>query len=151
MAWHVLARSMGDAAFGRIARRLPSEAVALGLVLVPLAWVSLRVFRARQSERLAFSYLLWIVSIASFVPQIANDYSLAFLPIAAVGCFGWREHWSTWVFFAIGCLSLQPFAFPVSGLVLLVSKLCGVVAIGQSVARRASEAPARVAPLPTSP
>jgi hypothetical protein len=142
MAWRELARSMGDGVFGRVASRIPGEAVALGLVLGPLVWVSLRVFRARQGGRVTFSYLLWVVAIASFVPQIANDYSLAFLPLAAVGCLGRREHWSTWVLFAIGCVSLQPFAFPISGLALLVSKFCGVVAVGQSVARHALEAPA---------
>lgn len=142
MGWLYLTRLLGNKPIGRFCRAIPPEAVALVLVLVPLAWVSLRVFRARKSEPLTFPYLLWVVSLASFVPQIANDYSLAFLPLAAVATFSRREHWGVWALFIIGLATLQPFAFPASGLVLLVPKACGVLAVGASVARRAREATA---------
>jgi len=141
MGIRTLVRTTENEGLGHLARKVPAEALALVLMLVPLVWVSLRVYRAPHRERLTFAYLLWIVALASFLPQIANDYSLAFLPLAAVGCMGRGEHWSTWALLAIGSVALQPFALPVSGLVLLLPKVCSVLAVGQSIARRAREGP----------
>jgi hypothetical protein len=139
MGWDAVARGAGKRAFGRFLRSIPGEAVALVLVLVPLAWISFLVFRSRRRDELAFSYLLWLVSLASFVPQIANDYSLAFLPLAAVGTLGKDDDLGTWLLFGAGIVSLQPFALPITGLPLLVFKVCGVTAVGMSLARRARE------------
>jgi hypothetical protein len=97
------------------------------------------VYRCRQSAPLAYPLLLWLVSAASFVPDIANDYSLAFLPLAAACVLGARDSRVVLGGAAVAALWWQPLAFPIPGLLLLVVKLVGLVVVGASLVARAAE------------
>lgn len=114
--------------------------VATGLLLGPiLAWVTLRVAACRRRDCLAFPYFMWIVTLAAFVPPVANDYSLVFLPLAVLGACSRRDPLlCRLAIYAMACW-WQPIAVPLNGRLLILIKLAGLFAIGVSLAERACE------------
>lgn len=114
-------------------------AAALVVVLPLISWVGLRLFRATARDRLVYPWLLWVLAVASFVPDIANDYSLAFLPVAAVAISSFRDPPLVRVGLALLAIWWQPFSLPIPGPVMLAIKLVGVVAVGRSIILRADE------------
>ena len=113
--------------------------VATALVLIPLlAWTTFHVFWSPRREALAYPFLIWVTALGCFVPLGANDYSLVFLPIAALAV--WDQHDP--VFVHVGLVALlfwwQPFGLPIDGSVLLGIKVVGLAMVGVSLAERAS-------------
>ena len=109
--------------------------VAAALVLLPLlAGTTLHVFRSRRRDELAYPFLIWVAALACFVPRAANDYSLVFLPMAALAV--WDRHDPLFVHVGLAALLLwwQPFALPIDGGVLLVIKVAGLAVVGVSLA-----------------
>ncbi|HEX7669967.1 MAG TPA: glycosyltransferase 87 family protein [Polyangiaceae bacterium] len=137
IAWLRIGLAAEGTPLGKVLTTIPGSVVAGLLVLLPLAWVCLRVFRARDASALTFPLLLWTVSLGSFVPEIANDYSLAFLPIAAASVIGKGDSLLVRALFVASLVALQPIALPIPGSVLLVPKVCCVLAVGLSIADRA--------------
>lgn len=139
--WVEFTRVAEATALGPLVAAVPGS-VAAGVVMLPiLSWVVYRVFRSPRRDLLAFPLLLWICALASFVPIIANDYSLAVLPIAALAVVGRNMGPVASVgFFA--CLPwMQPVALTfIPPLVLLLSKFCGLVAVGACIVARARTA-----------
>jgi hypothetical protein len=113
--------------------------VAAALLLIPLlAWTTFHVFRSRRREELAYPLLIWVTAVGCFVPSAANDYSLVFLPIAALAV--WDRHDPVFVHVGLAALLLwwQPFGLPIDGSVLFVLKVAGLAVVGVSLAERAS-------------
>ena len=130
--------------------RVPGSAVAVALLMPPLLWVTRRVAAcpAPGRSKLAFPYLTWLVGAATFVPPLANDYNLFFLPIAAMAVWDRRDPAIVHMLMALLLLWWQPFWLPIDGKVLLVCKVFGLYAVAISLATRARElalAPAEVA------
>jgi hypothetical protein len=121
---------------------VPPSAIAVGLVLALVLPVSARVRRSRDAAAFTYPLLLWVVAAASFVPDIANDYSLVFLPLAAVAVLGRGDPPVVWALVAASLAAYQPVAFPIPGAALLVSKVLFLVAVGIVIARRAAAQPA---------
>jgi Glycosyltransferase family 87 len=107
---------------------LPGELGSILLLGPLLTWLSWRVYRCQQRDRLVLPYLFWVVAAASFVPVIANDYSLAPLPLAILATWGVCNRWSVHV--ALGFLLIwwQPVSLPIPGSVLMFIKLAGLIA-----------------------
>jgi hypothetical protein len=139
IAWSNVVDSTRGMPIGRLLQKIPGSVVAVLVLSAPLLWVCLRVYRCRRSAPLAFPLMLWVVSAASYVPDIANDYSLAFLPLAAVSVLGGRDSRAVVLGTAIAAIWWQPLAFPVPGLVLLVVKVVGLVVVGAGIVERAEE------------
>ncbi len=138
LAFTVLAR-------GTPAEVAPGTVVALALVAAGALPVCLRVLGSAHRERLAYPLLLWVVGAASFVPAIANDYSLIFVLLAGVCTASRRDpEWVLWAFVA-GAVAWQPFALPLPPMLLLALKVAGTAAVGGSLVARAA------APTPTEP
>lgn len=114
-------------------------AFAAAVVVPLLAWVGLRLCRSQGRDRLVYPFLLWVLAVASFVPDIANDYSLAFLPVAALAVSSFRDPPLVRVGLVLLALWWQPFWLPIPGPVMLVVKLVGVIAVGRSITERAKE------------
>ncbi|HVU00272.1 MAG TPA: glycosyltransferase family 87 protein [Polyangiaceae bacterium] len=146
MAYLHAVASLGPSRLHELLARVPGAAVGLLAVLPLLGWVLLRVRRARSRDVL-YPTLLWTVSVASFVPEIANDYSLLFLPLAAACVVGRGESRPTRALLALSAVSLQPFLLPIPGLVLLAAKVCAVVGVGTSLVGRAERSAAVQPPL----
>jgi hypothetical protein len=89
---------------------------------------------------------LWLVAAGTFLPPAAGDYNLIFLPLAVVAVWDPRDRPAVHMLMALALLALQPLAFTVSGRVLLLCKVAGVVATGLSLVRRAEESPPPVFP-----
>jgi hypothetical protein len=139
IAWSTIAESVPSVAVSHVLSAVPGS-VAAGLILGgPLTWACVTIYRAPRSTLLAYPLLLWLATLASFVPDIANDYSLAFLPLAAASVLSWRDSRLVWGGVALALFSIQPVAFPVPGLVLLVTKVCGLFAVGASLVARSRE------------
>ena len=113
--------------------------VATALLLVPLlTWTTFHVYRSRRREELTYPFLIWVTALACFVPRAANDYSLVFLPLAALAV--WDRHDPLLVHVGLAALLLwwQPFALPIDGNLLLIIKVAGLAMVGVSLAERAS-------------
>ena len=66
-----------------------ARGLAAAAIVTPwLLWVCWRVYRCERRRQLTYPLLLWVVALGSFVPGIANDYSLVFLPLAIVAARG---------------------------------------------------------------
>ena len=128
--------------------RLDGRLAAIAILGPLLCWVSYHLFRCPQRDRLAYPYLMWILALATFVPPIANDYSLGFLPLAALVVSDRRDPFLVKLAMAALCLWWQPLSLPINGSVLLVIKLTGLAAVGVSLTERCCELrPARLAPI----
>src|SRR5262245_55731354 len=119
--------------------KLPEPLVALALALPLVLWVSRRVGRCPDAAPLLFPYLVWLAAVASSLPQVAYDYSLVYLPLAAVAVWDRRDPVAVHVGMAFLLLWWQPFRLPVGPLLLGAFKLSGLVAVGVSLAWRAAE------------
>jgi len=112
--------------------------VATALILGPiLGWVSVQVYRCRQRDRLAFGYLMWVVAVATFVPPVANDYTLMFLPLAVMSVCHRRDPLIGFVAIAALVIWWQPVMVNISGRVLILMKLAALLSVGVSLAERA--------------
>src|SRR5204862_872720 len=87
--------------------------VAMLIVLPIIGWVCMRVYRAKNTDRVTYGLLLWILTIASFVPDIANDYSLCILPIGAIAVSSFRDPLLVKVGLVLLALWWQPFSLPI--------------------------------------
>jgi hypothetical protein len=122
-----------------VPEKVPSSAVALLLLSPLLGWVTVSVYRRPGSDALAFPLMAWFVAAASYVPEVANDYSLVFLPIAIVGSWSRKDPWLVHLGLASALVCYQPLTLPISGFVLLGVKLAALAAAGGSLVRRARE------------
>lgn len=112
---------------------------AMACVLPIIFWVGLRLYRSKHADRLTYVWLLWVLAIASFVPDIANDYSLSFLPVAVIAVCSFRDPLLVRMALVLLGLWWQPFFLPIPGPIMLAIKLLGVVAVGRSIIARADE------------
>jgi hypothetical protein len=112
---------------------------ALLIVLPIIGWVGVRVYRSKHADRLIYAWFLWVLAVASFVPDIANDYSLSFLPLAAIAASSFRDPPLVRVGLVLLAVWWQPFWLPIPGPTMLAIKLLGVIAVGRSLIARLSE------------
>ena len=138
LAWINIGHTAAQNGNATIAK-VPSSLVAGVIVAPALAWVCCCVFRSEARRLLAYPLLLWVVALASFVPVIANDYSLVFLPLALLAVYSRRDPPIVHVAIALLFLPLQPIALPISPFLLLLCKLVGVFAVGAMLVARARE------------
>lgn len=122
--------------------------VATLILFAPLVvWTSYHVSRSRHKDDLAFAYLAWITAVASCIPNNANDYSFAFLPIAAIAVWDRRDD-PLLVQISLACLLLwwQPLGLPIDGGLLLLIKSAALAAVGIALAERACDSVPLVQP-----
>ncbi len=118
---------------------IPGPAVALGVILPMVAWISVRVARGPNRDRVIYPLFLWLVAAGTFVPPISNDYNLIFLPMAALAVWDRRDPVAVHMLMALLVLWWQPLWLPIDGNLLLAFKLGGLLAVGMSIATRAAE------------
>jgi len=119
--------------------RLPGTAAWACLVLPLALWVSRRIYKNPGASRLVVPYLLWLAAAGSFLPVSANDYSLVFLPPAALAVWDRRDGVIVHVLMAFTLLWWQPLSWPVEAQFLWYCKLSGLVGVAFSLINRARE------------
>ena len=92
-----------------------------------------------RSQGVTNPFLLWVLAMASFVPPVANDYNLFFLPLAALAVWDRRDPVYVHVMMAFLLLWWQPLALPIDGRMILVFKLAGLLAVALCLSGRAGE------------
>jgi hypothetical protein len=99
------------------------------------------VYQCQNRKWLVFPYLTWLVAAATYLPVVSHDYNLIFLPVAALALWDRRD--PVWVHFLMALLLLwwQPFHLPVSGKLLFLFKMGGLLAVAVSLVRRAQSGP----------
>jgi hypothetical protein len=138
IAWLEIAHHAKLSGFGVLAK-VPSWLVAAAVLAPALVWVCLRVYQCNKRRLLSYPLLLWVVAVASFVPEIAHDYNLVFLPLAAVAVYSRRGPSIVHAGMVLLLVGLQPFALPINPFVLLLFKLAGLYAVGAMLVQRANE------------
>lgn len=118
---------------------LPGPPMAAAIILPLVGLVCLRVARSGGDARLLWPLMLWVVAAATFVPPMASDYNLFFLPLAALAVWDRRDPAAVHLLMAYLLLWWQPFDLEIDGALVLAFKLGGLVAVGLSLCRRASE------------
>ena len=109
--------------------------------IVPMAlWVSYRLSRCASPGLVIYPYLVWLVAAGTFMPQIANDYNLCFLPVAVVALWDRRDTLLVHVLIAFLLLWWQPFELPIGPRLLFIFKYLGLLAAGASLIQRMREA-----------
>jgi hypothetical protein len=120
-------------------RNLPGTAGALAVVLPAVLVLSYRLYRAGSPKRLICPYLFWLVSAATFVPQVSNDYNLFFLLLAAMAVWDGRDRVLVHLGMALFILWAQPLHLAIGPRLLLAFKLASLWTVGLSLLARAQE------------
>jgi hypothetical protein len=98
--------------------------VGWALLVFPLVlWVSYWIAKVPDPSRLLYPYFLWLAASATYLPPIANDYSLFFLPLAALAVWDRRDKVFIHVLMAFMLIWWQPIWLPVSSKFLYYCKL----------------------------
>jgi hypothetical protein len=122
-----------------LARRLSGTA-GWALLVLPMAFVvSYRMARAVDPSRLLYPYFLWLTAAATYLPLIANDYNLLFLPLAALAVWDRRDRVAVHVLMGAVLIWWQPIALPVSPQFLFYCKLVSLGVVAVSLCSRAQE------------
>lgn len=108
-------------------------------MLSPLVWVKYHVYRCPAGDALTYSYLLWVVALATFVPPVSNDYNLFFLPLAVLTVLDRHDPLLAQVALALLSIWWQPISMSIMGMPLLVIKLMSLGAFAVSLLDRAVE------------
>lgn len=124
--------------FDRLAR-LPATATAIALVLPLALGVSYGLFRCPNASAVLYPYLLWLTALATFIPPIANDYNLFFLPLAALAVWDRRDPLIIHLMMALLLLWWQPLQLAIGPVLLTGFKLAGLVAVAGCLLNRARE------------
>ena len=115
-------------------------AVATGLIVCSmLGWVAYRLYRCPTPDPFLVPVFLWAVALGTFVPTVANDYSLVFLPMAALAVWDRRDPPAVHAALGFLLVVLQPVSFYFSPSVALGGKVAGVIAVGFCLAARLRE------------
>ena len=111
-----------------------------GLLVFPFVlWVSYWVAKVPDPSRLIYPYFLWLIAAATYLPPIANDYSLFFLPLAALAVWDHRDKAWVHVLMAFLVIWWQPIGPPVSSKFLYYSKLVSLASVALILVIRARE------------
>jgi Glycosyltransferase family 87 len=125
-----------------------SPVAAAGLIVLPLlGWVGYRVYRCPDVGPLLVPLLLWATALGTFVPKVANDYSLVFLPMAALAVWDRRDPLPVHAVLAFMLLLFQPVRFELSSTVAFGGKVAAVIAVGVCLVRRLKELSFQAHPL----
>ncbi|ODU02460.1 MAG: hypothetical protein ABS79_00390 [Planctomycetes bacterium SCN 63-9] len=125
--------------------RIRGEWVAFLLVLPVIGYVSWESFRRGLSKALILPFLAWITAVATFLPQISNDYNLVFLPIAMLAVVTTQDKLNVNGLIFPSIIWLQPICLlpaewpPQGGLMLLALKFLGTVGVGLALVARIRE------------
>jgi hypothetical protein len=130
--------------------KVPGPLAAVALLSPALIGVSLRIARSPRRDRLAYPYFLWLVAAATFVPVLSNDYNLVSLPMVALAVWDRRDPAIVHALLVLLLVWWQPLRLPIDATLLLSFKFAGLVAVGLSLAERAREPHAEVAPRPAA-
>ncbi len=118
---------------------VPGPIAAGAIVGSLLAWVSLGLYRCRDPRPAVLPFLLWTLAAATFVPKVANDYNLVFLPMAMLAVWDRRDPLPVHAGLALACLVLQPVGFAMSHSVVFGFKILGLVLTAYCLASRLRE------------
>ena len=130
--------------------RIPS-AVASGLICCSMfVWIAVLAYRCPNPAPALVPLALWAVALGTFVPKVANDYSLVFLPMAAAAVWDRRDPPAVHAALGFAVVVLQPVAFQLSPTVAFGAKVAAVIAVGWCLAARLKALAAHPAPAPES-
>lgn len=115
-------------------------AAGWGLLVFPVVlWVSYWISRIPDPSPLIYPYFLWLIASATYLPPIANDYSLFFLPLAALAVWDCRDRAILHVLMAFLLIWWQPIRPPLSNKDLYYCKLVSLVSVALLLVMRAWE------------
>lgn len=119
--------------------KLPGPAAA-AVVLGPLLlWIGYWTYHCPNPRQVVFPYLLWVAAAATFVPKVANDYSLFFLPLAALAVWDRRDPIPVHIGLAFLVLWAQPIGFWMSTSTLFGLKVIALIAAAAALVNRIRE------------
>jgi len=113
-----------------------ATAIILGLLFI---WVGYEIYRCPKRKLLAYPYLCWVLGLATFIPQISNDYNLFFLPMTALAVWNVRDSLIMQISLAPFLLWWQPFFLPIDGRILLLFKLLALFVLAAIIVKRSRE------------
>lgn len=145
-----LAQAASGTPFGKVLLAIPIDVIGGGLVLGGASWVSYRIYRLRGCDALLYPLLLWLNALGSCVGVIANDYSLTFLPLAAIAVHSFKDPWFVKISMLLLAIWWQPLDPHILGLPFLIIKLLGIASVGVSLVRRARELASETSALPSA-
>ena len=119
--------------------RIPGPVATLAVFGPMLLWVGERVYRCANAGPLVLPLFLWLAAVGTFVPAVANDYNLVFLPLAALAVWDRRDPVPVHLGMAALVLWAQPVAFEIDPAVLFGLKVLSTLAVGVSLAGRLGE------------
>jgi hypothetical protein len=124
---------------------IPGEVAWFGTFFPLALWMSLPFARRPDRPNLLLPYFTWLAAAATFLPRIAYDYSLLYLPLTALAVWDRRDRAAIHVLMLPALLWWQPFRLPVGPKVLFAVKCLAMLALAMCLVARAREDDARAA------
>ena len=128
---------------------LRGELAGLLLVMPLVGYVSLEVYRRTLPGALTFPYLAWMTAMATFLPQVSNDYNLIYLPIVAVAVVSRKDRILVQTMVLVSLFWLQPIGranWVEIVRFFLAIKYLGIVGVGMALLARVRESGSPRAP-----
>jgi len=110
--------------------------VLLGILLI---WVGIRIYRCPGKQVLTYPYFTWILSLATFVPAVSNDYNLFFIPLTALAVWDRRDPIVVHIGLLLSLLWWQPLYLPIDGRIMMFIKIFAVIALAFSLSKRSRD------------
>ncbi len=133
--WPLLVEPLGFNSLVRMRGTLAALFI-LGPIIGLVSW---QIYRCAEPRRLILPYFLWMTAAATFLPPIANDYSLVFLPLAVVALWDRRDPLLVHLTMGLLLLWWQPWQLDIGPRVLMAGKVAGLWAMGISLMNRTCE------------
>jgi hypothetical protein len=119
---------------------IPKFGAAVILIVIPCLVVFFIAVHSPNAKAVTTPLVLWLTAAFTFLPEVANDYNLVFLPLAMLVI--WRPSHPWWLqgLFAYALLAYSPLQMPVDARLLFFCKLMGVYATGLAILHEAGRA-----------
>jgi hypothetical protein len=132
-------------------RRIPGTVAACCLLLPLMLWVSYRLRQTPAQGKLLFPYLLWMTAAATFLPTVAYDYNLFFLPLAILAVWDRRDSVAVHVALGLVLIWWQPKVIQIEPYWLFWFKLAGLATATHCLLCRVAEVRAAAVDAGTMP
>jgi hypothetical protein len=116
--------------------RIPGSVAALVLIVPGALWLARRLKEGAEREELLYPLFLWLAAAGTFVPHVANDYNLVYLPLAALAVWDRRDPVLVHLGMALLLLWTQPMVLSMGPALLLGVKYLSLAAVAGSLLAR---------------
>jgi hypothetical protein len=119
---------------------IPGMLGAAVLLFPAGVWLGRRLYRSPRMEAMAYPFLLWVATVATFYMPYSFDYNLIYFPILVLAVWSRRDPVIVHLLLGAGIVAWwQPLALGLNGVPTMYLKLISLLAVTVSLSCRLNE------------